>query len=496
MRVRLVRVPLAGVAAGAQSPPASVEPELVLQPVFLSFAHLRAFTLCLREALGRGLGGARHAERERRASEVVAGAMEICGLAFGGGGGAEGGEEGGVGRSGGFGGGTGGLGGGDLSDPEGGDSEHPAEAHEFLREFGDISGLANEGASGGSPGAGAAGAFNQVKRLGGGAACGVLALGCGLSSAVSGAADRALFARPLGWRALGICPPDEWAVEAHGLDDLLDASPGPVQDAGRAVLAALGPAGPLGLPAAAPAHREGGGGAEAIPGAAEGDSKPAASRPPRILFRSTQVLQEPLVVSRRRDEDEKEGRGGQGAEGTAASSSASLGGEGGWGAARRGVTGLRRRLGRWARGRAGPAVDVGVTQLPFFVAVSGGVVSLAPAGGLGESGGRLPEPPSVDDPDGSDGAPGVAQLAQLAEGRGGPAGRRRGVQAGTVHAFRATVEIDWERALELEGRSSEGGVVALPGGAASEPRVIVVGDLAPMVELLAPGMKLHLTAQR
>jgi hypothetical protein len=70
------------------------------------------------------------------------------------------------------------------------------------------------------------------------------------------------------------------------------------------------------------------------------------------------------------------------------------------------------------------------------------------------------------------------------------------VQAGTVHAFRATVEIDWERALELEGRSSEGDVVALPGGVASEPRVIVVGDLAPMVELLAPGMKLHLTAQR
>ena len=67
-----------------------------------------------------------------------------------------------------------------------------------------------------------------------------------------------------------------------------------------------------------------------------------------------------------------------------------------------------------ARGRAGPAVDVGATQLPFFVAVSGGVVSLAPAGGFGESGGRLPEPPSVDDPDGSDGAPGVAQLAQLA----------------------------------------------------------------------------------
>ncbi len=137
-----------------------------------------------------------------------------------------------------------------------------------------------------------------------------------------------------------------------------------------------------------------------------------------------------------------------------------------------------------------------MTQLPFFVAVSGGVVSLAPAGGFGESGGRLPGPPSVDDPDGSDGALGAVQLIQLAEGPGGPAGRRRAVQAGTVQAFRATVEIDWERALELEGRSSEGGVVALPGGDVSEPRVIVVGDLAPMVELLAPGVKLQLTAGR
>ncbi len=335
VRVRLAWVPLAGVEAGAQSPPDSLKPELVLQPVFLSFAHLRAFTLCLREALGRGLGGARHAERERRASEVVAGAMEICGLAFGGGGGAEGGEEGAVGRSGGFGGGAGGLGGGDLSDPEGGDSEHPAEAHEFLREFGDISGLVSEGASGGAPGAGAAGAFNQVKRLGGGAACGVLALGCGLSSAVSGAADRALLARSLGWRILGICPPDEWAVEAHGLDDLLAASPGPVQDAGRAVLAALGPAGPLGLPAPAPAQRGERGGGEAVPGAAGGVSEPAASRPPRILFRSTQVLQEPLVVCRRQEEDEKKGRGGQGAEGAAASSSAPP--EGGGAGARRGA---------------------------------------------------------------------------------------------------------------------------------------------------------------
>tara|TARA_B100000609_G_C17018368_1_gene332382 strand:+ start:32 stop:241 length:210 start_codon:yes stop_codon:yes gene_type:complete len=67
------------------------------------------------------------------------------------------------------------------------------------------------------------------------------------------------------------------------------------------------------------------------------------------------------------------------------------------------------------------------------------------------------------------------------------------VQAGTVKAFRATLEIDWERALELQGRSSEGGVVALPASNASGPRVIVVGDLAPMVELLAPGVKLQLT---
>ena len=35
--------------------------------------------------------------------------------------------------------------------------------------------------------------------------------------------------------------------------------------------------------------------------------------------------------------------------------------------------------------------------------------------------------------------------------------------------------------------------VALPASNASGPRVIVVGDLAPMVELLAPGVKLQLT---
>ena len=494
VRVRLARVPLAGAEQGPPSPSASAETELVLQPVFLSFAHLRAFTLCLREALGRGLGGSRHVERERRASEVVAGAMEICGLAFGGGGGSEGGEEGAGGR-----GTVGGGGAGDLSDPEGGDSEHPAEAHEFLREFGDVSGLVSEGAAPGAPGAGAAGVFNQVRRFGGGAACGVIALGCGLSSAAAGAVDRAMLARPMGWRALGVCPPDEWAVEAHGLDDLLAASPGPVQDAGRAVLAALGPAGPLGPPAPASTEQEGGGGggsgsgSEAASGAAGGASEPGAGRPPRILFRSTQVLQEPLVVSRCRDEAGTEGREGQGDEPAAASSSAPPEEGGDLGAGRRGASGLRGRLSRWVRGRAGLGADGGVTQLPFFVAVSGGVVSLAPAGGFGESGGRLPDPPPDDATDGSDAAPGAVQLVQLAGGRRGPAGPRRTVQAGTVKAFRATLEIDWERALELQGRSSEGGVVALPASNASGPRVIVVGDLAPMVELLAPGVKLQLT---
>ena len=99
VRIRVSSVPVAAAGGRGQGSEGGGPGAdgVVLQPVFLSFAHLRAFTLCLREALGRGVGGARHDERERRASEAVAGAMEICGVTFGGGSGRTGTEAGATG---------------------------------------------------------------------------------------------------------------------------------------------------------------------------------------------------------------------------------------------------------------------------------------------------------------------------------------------------------------------------------------------------------------